>query len=157
MNVVYFTNGETLFDHELRRQCLRIPEVLQSINQSPLKEQIDWPSSLLLDDEFRKLEAPVQQRVIQYIQQGLFDRFCQSNVPYADILRRPPKGTAQEVIQTLQAFISAQSSLCVYVIGPGLDEVSIRLKSPKLRWIDVIENDPLLSWFWPPLAKTSAS
>lgn len=156
MNVVYFTAGETVLDHDIRRQCLRIPEVLHALNSSSLKNEIDLMPSLLLDEEFSKLGQVLQMQVVQHVQNGLFERFLRARLAYQEIYRRRDKGGADFVLNALLGHAKEDFLVQVFVVGPGLDELSLRTKNHKnIKWIDVIAQDPLLEWFWAPLSKAA--
>lgn len=156
MNIIYFTAGDTLLDGELRRQSLRIPEVLISVNQSPLKKEVDLLVSLLLDEEFKKLTKLQVNIFIQAAQEGLFERFCRARVPYAEIIRRRDHRDAAGAAHEILAHATVGEKTKVYVIGPGMDDVTQRLRGKSFEVIDVIANDPLLDWFWPEIKKAAS-
>lgn len=154
MNLVYFTSGVGLQDAEIRRQVLRIPEVLTHLRKSPPEgESWDYLGSLLLEDEYQKL-CPVQKRhLINLVQQGLFERFMRTRQPYTEIFRRASFARAQDVVREFQWLLRGGESLRIFVIGPGLDEVPMLLRHPRAEFIDVIDQDPQLQWFWSELSR----
>lgn len=155
MNIVYFTGGEVLNDGEIRRQCLRIPEVLTAVQGLQKAHDLDLMSCLSLDDEFRKMNEFQQKHMRDLIQQGIFERFCRLRIPYAEIFYRSQYRSAAAVAKEIKWLLRTGERMDVYVVGPGLDEVPHLVAEPKAKWVEVIENDPRLDWFWGELRKAS--
>ncbi len=149
MNLVYFTSGEGLQDVEIRRQVLRIPEVLSHLRKfSNEDEGWDYLGSLLLEEEFVKL-CPVRRRhLTNLVQQGLFERFNRARQPYEEMIRRVCFTSAEDVLRQFQWYLRTDEALRVFVIGPGLDEVAFHLRNTRAEFIDMIDHDPQLQWFW---------
>jgi hypothetical protein len=159
MNLLYFTSGHSLQDGEIRRQLLRIPEVLQVLRMAQAKhESWDLIASLLLDEEYARLSLEQREELIQIVQHALFERFTKTRIPFADLIRRStfvsPAAVAREFAWRLEKEPTL-ARLTVYVIGPGLDEVPMLLKDPRVEFIDLIDDDPALQWFWPELTRAA--
>lgn len=148
MNVIYYTAGSALADGEIRRQCLRIPEVLAILQEAQRGRKSDLISCLALEDEWRKLSTADRAELISVVQQGLFARFCQAQIPHGEVIRRSDYQGPMFVAKELRWMLASAGSISVHVIGPGLDEVPMVLKDHRVEFIDVIENDPALHWFW---------
>lgn len=157
MNLVYFTSGHGVLDGDIRRQVLRIPEVLGHLNKAPSSTGDSWDvwPSLLLDEEFAKLEVSRRVYLINLIQQGLFERFCRLRVPYVELLRRASYVSPQAVANEMNLILGPHAEGTVYVIGPGLDEVPLLVRQPRVEFVDIIDQDPALHWFWPELRRVA--
>lgn len=155
MNLIYFTAGDGLADGELRRQTLRISEVLAAIKSAQADHDLDLMSCASLDDEFRKLTVFQRRELTELIQQGLFERFCRLRIPYADTIRRSNYGSLAAVAKELKWVLRSGEPASIYVIGPGVDEVPHLVRAPNAKFIDTIQHDPALSWFWGELKKAA--
>lgn len=154
MNIVYFTAAESLADGDLRRQCIRIPEVLSRISRSQ-EEHLGWDlvGSLVLDDVHAKLSGEKQRILHEIVQHGIFERWMKERIPYAERLRRFDFRTSKAVVRELQRLKGEDRDISVFVIGPGYDEVCSQLMRKGFTFFDVIAQDPALSWFWPEMKK----
>lgn len=155
MTIVYFADGEVLDDGEIRRQCLRIPEVQTAVNKLQKAHDLDLVSVITLDDEFRKLNEFQQKHMKDLIQQGIFERFCRLRLPYSEIFYRSQFRSAAAVVKEIKFLLRGGEPCDIYVVGPGMDEVPQMVNEPHARWIDVIDNDPQLQWFWGELRKAA--
>lgn len=155
MVVIYFTAGQSLLDGDIRRQVLRIPEVLRTLQEAQPNHDVDLLSCLTLDDEYRKLSVATKDALTDLVQQGLFERFCRARVPYSDIVRRSTYRGPAAVAKEFRWLLSTGEPLKIYVIGPGLDEVPMLVKDHRAEFIDVIDRDPELQWFWAELKKVA--
>lgn len=157
MNLIYFTDGGSLLDGDVRRQALRIPEVLSAVRaeQPSVNSDGDLMSQVLLDDLFAKL-CPVRKTwLCGVIQNAIFQRFCATRTTYTEMIRRKEFRSAAAVAKEINWQARSGEPVTVYVIGPGLDEVPLLVKSPKIEFVDVIDQDPGLQWFWPALQKVA--
>lgn len=155
MNVIYFTLGQSLLDGEIRRQVLRIPEVSAALQQAQPSHDVDLMSCLLLDEEYRKVSVETKSALTDLVQQGLFERFCRARIPYADIIRRSTYRGPAAAAKEFKWLLRTGDPLTIYVIGPGLDEVPMLVKDHRAEFIDVIDRDPELQWFWAELKKVA--
>lgn len=155
MVFVYFTAGETLGDGEIRRQCLRIPEVMTAVREAQREHDLDLMSCLGTDDEYRKMNDFQRRELTALVQKGLFERFCRFRIPYADIIRRSNYRAAAAVAKEFNWLLRSGDPITVYVIGPALDEVPALVANPKAEWIDIIDHDPQLAWFWGGIKKAA--
>lgn len=155
MNVIYFASGDALKDGEIRRQCLRIPEVLTVVQLAQKEHDLDLMSCLSLDEEYRKLNEFQAREFRDLVQQGLFERFCRLRVPYADTIRRSQYRSVAGAVKEFKWMLRTGEPTTIYVIGPGMDEVPRLVSAPNASWIDVIDNDPQLAWFWGELKKAA--
>lgn len=157
MNLIYFTDGKSLNDGDVRRQALRIPEVLTAIRAEQPSDSAsgDVLSEMLLDDQFNKLCPVRRTQLCRVVQNAIFERFCRTRTPYTEMIFRRDFRSASAVAKELNWQARTGEPVVVYVIGPGLDEVPLMAKNPKIEFVDVIDADPGLQWFWPALQKAA--
>lgn len=156
MNFVYFTNGSSLLDHETRRQSLRIAEVLSSL-QSAQKSHPNWDvmSSVILEEEFRRLTDDQKKEIRNLIQWGLFERFRRSGISYTEVIHRDHFATTSALVKQFAWLLKSDQPTTVFVVGPGVDEIPMILKNPQVKFVDIVERDPTLSWFWSSLSQVA--
>lgn len=155
MNVVYITSGQILNDGSVRRQALRVPEVLAALQEVQVNYRIDLLATCLLDDEFRRLGKPIKAELIAILQRGLFQRFLKFQIPYLQMISRHDFQSLAAVAKELRWIAHTNSIQNVYVVGPGLDEVPLLIPDRQLRFIDTVAFDAELDWFWSELAKAA--
>lgn len=156
MNLIYFTSGSGLFDGDVRRQCLRIAEVLSAVQGAQAAHK-DWDlmSSLMLDEEFDKLDETRRRELTRLVQWGLFEKFCRHRIPYADMFYRVNYASPTLVAKEFRWLLRTGDPLTIYVVGPGLDEVPLILKDHRAEFIETIDFDDSLQWFWSGLKKVA--
>ena len=156
--LVYFTSEAWIDDGELRRQVIRIPEVMARIRKLEKSQgDKDWLSVFIIDEEFQKLSRSEKIYLSNLAQQALFER-AQSKlqIQVEEVIRR---SQFENIQQTLDVFVQKQFDIDetrkqVLVVGPAADEVMFLLRgNKKFEFIDLVDQDPCLSWFWPKLEK----
>jgi hypothetical protein len=167
MNVVYFTEGESIQDIEVRAQLLRIPEVLSDLRQAQaLLPNIDLISVMGSQDLFTQLPNEFRAKLAQLVQEALFKRWkFTAMVKFDLILERRRFENVKDWHATLKVMMKKDPEIHIYVLGPGFDNLEyeinkITLKNPPQIYLhEVISEDPQLDWFWPTIlmdAKLSA-
>lgn len=114
---VYFADSRCLQREEVRRFCLRIPEVISELRRVQKESSYDDVSLLLWNDEFfQSLELQEQIFFFNVIQRGLFQRLKKKQLGAPVVLR-----TEGELAQLLSAEMNRKE---VWLIGP-LTDISI--------------------------------
>lgn len=155
MELVYQTAGESLFDEEIRQACLRIPEVLTAVQVAQKDREWDLLATMSLTEQFAKLASAQKAELVGIVQSGLFARFQKSFPRLQEVVSRASFGSAPAVVNELRWRMRAAESVTIYVVGPGLDEIPRLLGERRVRFIDVIDQDPMLDWFWPNLKRAA--
>ncbi|MBX2989285.1 MAG: hypothetical protein KF802_15460 [Bdellovibrionaceae bacterium] len=156
MNLIYFTNGAGLADGEIRRQCARIPEVLASLQDAQASHPTwDILNTFLLDEEFARADGDQRRDLVRWTQWGLFERFCRQRIVYAEIFYRVNYASPLLVAKEFRWLLRTGEPVKIYVIGPGLDEVPMLLRDARAEFIEAIDADPSLAWFWSGLKKVA--
>lgn len=158
MNVLYFTAAEALADGDLRRQCIRIPEVLSRISRSQ-QEHPGWDlvGSLVLDEVHSALPPEKKRLLHEIVQHGIFERWMKERIPYGERLRRFDFRDSSAVVREFLRLKGEDRDLTIFVVGPGLDDVCFQLMRKGFSFSDVIARDPQLTWFWEEMKREEAS
>lgn len=160
MKLLYFTLGTSLLDEQVRRQLVRIPEVLSEIRkvklQAKLQSQDPVMAFLGLNDfKNTNLKGSLEDWVA-IVQKGLFHRLRKTGFQYSGPLKRVRLQTTLSLESVFVPLLQSKSLIEIHVIGPGFDDLKIQLESIQKRFqlhcevifIDVINEDKKLGWFW---------
>jgi hypothetical protein len=152
MTVIYFTDGALIEDVYIRRSLLRIPEIIEALrtNQNEFLN-CDLFIAMMDQKNFNLLNYHQKFHMKQFLQQALYKRWIRQGFEPDLILRR---NDYEDFTQLTQVFskLATLESLKVVTIGPGFDELESflrkQLKLNSCPVIDIISQDPHLSWFW---------
>jgi hypothetical protein len=164
MKLLYFTLGTSLLDEQVRRQLVRIPEVLSEIRKVKLQAKLhsqDPVMAFLGLNDFKNtnLKGSLEDWVA-VVQKGLFNRLRKSGFKYSNLFKRSRLQTNHSLESVFVPLLQSKSSIEVYVVGPGFDDLKAQLdriqKTFRLNcdvvYIDVISQDTKLKWFWSEIA-----
>ena len=182
MRVLYFTDGAGIDLLGIRESVLRIPEVLTSLRRG--QEQAKYVDLMqvmsLPDEEFRQVPSVLRNYLINLVQRGLHQRWCNRDHRADLIIRRINHRCFSSIKEEVLNFIRSKtegkaiattdlhllhflSQVEITIIGPGYDEIEIWLRREvasisdvKVLIKDVIASDPQLDWFWPKVKETYA-
>lgn len=112
-------------------------------------------SSVILEEEFRRLSDERKKELRNLIQWGLFERFRKTGIEYTEVIHRDHFATTAALINHFAWLLKRDEAATIFVVGPGIDELPMILKNPRVEFVDVIEHDPTLNWFWPSLSKAA--
>lgn len=158
MNLVYFTEGSSLLDEELRAQCLRLPEVLAEIRRLQVRfPNMDLLSMVPFREEFDAYSRDLQRQIREAIQRGLAERVFRRGQSFEGVLKRTDFPGPAAVAKEIRWRLSSSERLRVEVIGPGFDEVPRLIRDDRVVFVDSIAADPALSWFWAEFKKAASS
>lgn len=114
---VYFADSRCLQREEVRRFCLRIPEVISELKRAQKESLYDDIFILLWNDEaFQNLDLQEQIFLFNVIQRGLFYRLKKAKPGSAVVLR-----TKDELLQVLES----DNEKKVWIIGPLIDSAAL--------------------------------
>ena len=160
MKLLYFTLGTSLLDEQMRRQLVRIPEVLSEIRKVKMQPKLQCQDPVMAflglnDFKNTNLKGSLEDWVT-VVQKGLFNRLRKSGFKYSGLFKRSrleQNGSLESVFVPL---LQSKPMIEVYVIGPGFDDLKTHLdriqKNFRLNcdvvFVDVISQDSKLRWFW---------
>lgn len=160
MKLLYFTSGNSLLDEQVRRQLVRIPEVLSEIRKVKLQGKLhnhDPVMAFLGLNDFNStnLKGSFEDWVV-VVQKGLFARLRKSGFKYSGLFKRNRLQTIPSLEGVFVPLLQQKSAIEIYVIGPGFDDLKTQLDRIQKNFhlacdvvfIDVISQDPKLRWFW---------
>ena len=160
MKLLYFTLGTSLLDEQVRRQLVRIPEVLSEIRKVKLQAKLqnqDPVMAFLGLNDFRNshLKGSLEDWV-EVIQKGLFTRLRKSGFKYSGLFKRKRLLSIPSLESVFVPLLQTKSVIEIYVVGPGFDDLKSHVEriqknfqlSCDVVFIDVISQDPKLRWFW---------
>lgn len=148
MKLVYFTQGESLQDRQVREQVLRIPEVLSEIRK--VKSSCADPVM-----SFLYLEGGVQAWV-DVVQRGLFLRLKNKGFKYSGLIKRKRFAGVSELDAALVPILHSKREIEIYVVGPSFDDLHLHIRrllnehrlNCEVTFSEVIARDRKLRWFW---------
>lgn len=139
---------------------MRIPEVLSEIRkvklQAKLQNQDPVMAFLGLNDfKNANLKGSFEDWVA-VVQKGLFSRLRKSGFKYSGLFKRARLQSSLSLESVFVPLLQSKSSLEIYVIGPGFDDLKTHIEKIKKKFhlhcdvmfIDVISEDKKLRWFW---------
>lgn len=160
MRLLYFTLGTSILDEQVRRQLVRIPEVLSELRkvklQPKLQNQDPVMAFLGLNDLKNVSVRGSLQDWVSIVQKALFQRLRKTGFKYSGLLKRAKLNQGLSLESVLVPLLQSKSMIEIYVVGPGFDDLKTHIdriqKSFKLNcdvvYIDVISQDSKLHWFW---------
>ncbi len=135
---VYFADSRCLQREEVRRFCLRLPEVITELRKVQKESHHEDVFLLLWEkDMFGSLEFSEQVFFFNVIQRALFSRF-QKRMGSRDCVVLRTEGELNQVLE------SVRLSREVWVIGPLMDEVLLRFMKKGGRLRNFLEEDVVL-------------
>lgn len=157
---MYFTLGTSLLDEQVRRQLVRIPEVLSEIRkvklQAKLQSQDPVMAFLGLNDlKNTNLKGSLEDWVA-VVQKGLFNRLRKTDFKYSGLFKRSRLNSHSSLESVFVPLLQSKSMIEIYVVGPGFDDLKTHIdriqKSFHLNcevvFVDIISQDSKLRWFW---------
>ncbi len=160
MKLLYFTLGASLLDEQVRRQLVRIPEVLSEIRKVKLQSKLHGNDPVMAflglnDLKNRNLKGSFEDWVA-VVQKGLFARLRKSGFKYSGLFKRARLQTVPSLESVFVPLLQSKSAIEIYVVGPGFDDLKAQIdriqKNFSLNcdvvFIDVISQDSKLRWFW---------
>jgi hypothetical protein len=163
MKLLYFTLGTSLLDEQVRRQLIRIPEVLSEIRKVKLQPKFRGQDAVMAFLGLNDLSQPNLKGNLQdwvaVVQKGLFNRLRKSGLKYSGLFKRNRMTSNLENI--FVPLLQSKSKIEIYVIGPGFDDLKTQIDRIQKKFrlncdvvlIDVISQDPKLKWFWSGVTK----
>lgn len=135
---VYFADSRCLQREEVRRFCLRIPEVMTELRRAQKESNYDDVSLLLWnDDVFQSLEFNEQIFFFNVIQRGLFYRL-QKRLASASVVILRTQAELEQVVD------SKGSNKEVWLVGPLVDSVILHFMKKGGRIRNFLEEDIVL-------------
>lgn len=160
MRLLYFTLGTSILDEQVRRQLVRIPEVLSEIRkvklQPKLQNQDPVMAFLGLNDLKSVSVRGSLQDWVSIVQKALFLRLRKTGFKYSGLFKRSKLDQSLSLESVFVPLLQSKSMIEIYVVGPGFDDLKSQIdriqKSFKLNcdvmYVDVISQDSKLQWFW---------
>lgn len=153
-SLVYFTSEAWIEDRELRRQVIRIPEVMGRVRKLESSQSgKDYLSVFIMDEEFQKLSWSEKIHLSNLVQQAIFERIqSKLQIQIDEVIRR---SQFRDMFEAVDKFSGVEKKLQdsevkeVLVVGPGSDEVMFLLRGhKKFKFVEILDQDPNLGWFW---------
>ncbi len=168
MKLLYFTSGTSLLDEQVRRQLVRIPEVLSEIRKVKLPAKLQCQDPMMaflgLNDIKNTHLKEAFQDWVAVVQKGLFARLRKTGFKYSSLFKRTRLEDSMSLENLFVPLLQSKPRIEIYVVGPGFDDLKIHLdriqKNLKLNCdvilIDVISQDSKLRWFWSEIANPNS-
>ncbi len=129
---VYFADSRCLQREEVRRFCLRIPEVISELKKAQKESAHDDIFILLWNDEvFQNLELQEQVFLFNVIQRGLFHRLQKIRHGDCVVLR-----TRAELFEILNLETKE-----VWLVGPLVDDTALIFMKNGGQMHNILEED----------------
>ncbi len=129
---VYFADSRCLQREEVRRFCLRIPEVISELKKAQKESTHDDIFILLWNDEvFQNIELQEQIFLFNVIQRGLFHRLKKIQLENPVVLR-----TKAELLEVLNSEMKE-----VWLVGPLVDEAGLHFMKNGGQMHNILEQD----------------
>ncbi len=134
---VYFADSRCLQREEVRRFCLRIPEVITELRRAQKESNHEDVFILLWSDEdFHNIDLQEQIFFFNVIQRGLFYRLKKVQSGHFVVLR-----TKEELQQILDSDMENKE---VWLVGPLVDSAAILFMKSGGRLRNILEEDTQL-------------
>ncbi len=169
MKLLYFTEGHSILDEQIRRQLVRIPEVLSEIRKVKMQSKIHGQDAVLAflglnDPQGRGLQGSWEEWA-PVIQRGLFMRLRKAGFKYSGLLKRSRLNSRLSLESVFLPLLESKNVIEIYVVGPGFDDLKTLLDELKKKYrlhceisfVDVIREDKKLHWFWREVLENAAS
>jgi hypothetical protein len=164
MKLLYFTLGNSILDEQIRRQLVRIPEVLSELRKMKIQSKSHGYDAVMaflglndIQNSERKGDIKGSfEDWVQVVQRGLFLRLRKTGFKYSGLIKRGRLNSQLSVESTLLPLLQSKNFIEIYVVGPGFDDLKMviadiqkkyRLQC-EVEFIDIIHEDKKLHWFW---------